>query len=108
MFTNSITKNRRELIRSNGELSGYYAEISSKTNIDTLEKYIELDCVLLGSVDYIVMDYSKENFDYLYQWYEENCAILASYEEIDGLITEKAHDFIRQENPNHKGFRILK
>ena len=89
MFMYSTTTKRIDVLRDNGEFSGYYAELSVKTNRNTLEKYLLLDAKEIGGIDYITMELNEENYEMMEIWFNEYVENFKSYFEMDGNICRK-------------------
>lgn len=89
MFIYSTTTKRVDVLKNDGEFSGYYAELSVKTNRNTLEKYLLLDSKQIGGVDYITMELNEENYNLMERWFNEYVNEFKEYFEIDGNICRK-------------------
>jgi len=89
MFMYSTTTKRIDVLRDNGEFSGYYAELSVKTNRNTLKKYLLLDSKQIGGIDYITMELNEENYEMMDRWFNEYADEYRGYFEMDGNICRK-------------------
>lgn len=89
MFLYSTTTKRIDMLKSDGEFSGYYVELSVKVDKNTFEKYLVLDSVQIGGMDYITMNLTAENYKMMEKWFNEYVEEFKGYFELEGMMCKK-------------------